>query len=257
MVVGGLTEAGVASDRVDVYDPATNTWDEGPRLPIGLHHVGLVGFGDRVYLAGGYHNPRPDAEWQAQSRVLSLGPGDTAVAGGSPAGRAEGRAGAGRGRGTPGGRRRHRGRRRARRTEVLVPGEAGSWRPGPDLTEPRDHLAARRRRGPGLRRRRPPGVAGEQPGHGGVVGPGRHRRMAARAPAQRHPGRDLGRVGRTAARASPAARSPRAPSPRSSACSTTAGFGWRPSRSPATAWPSSASGAGCTSSAAAPSPASS
>ncbi|HEY0398331.1 MAG TPA: kelch repeat-containing protein [Acidimicrobiia bacterium] len=53
VVVGGLTEAGVASDRVDVYDPVTNRWDEGPRLPIGLHHVGLAAFGDRVYLADG------------------------------------------------------------------------------------------------------------------------------------------------------------------------------------------------------------
>ena len=29
-----------------------------------------------------------------------------------------------------------------RRTEVLVPSEEGGWRAGPDLSEPRDHLAA-------------------------------------------------------------------------------------------------------------------
>jgi Kelch motif len=143
VVVGGLTEAGVASDRVDVYDLATDRWDAGPRLPVGLHHVGLAVAGDRVYVAGGYHNPTPGAAWQAQSRVISLGPAESSWRDEPPL--AEPRGGlalaavgdrlvavGGTGIDTGG---------VLRRTEVLVPGDGG-WRAGPDLTEPRDHLGA-------------------------------------------------------------------------------------------------------------------
>ncbi len=141
VVVGGLTEAGVASDRVDVYDPVTNRWEDGPALPLGLHHVGLAVLGGRLYLAGGYHNPTPVAEWQAQSRVLSLRPGDSVWREGPPLNTARGGlalvgegdllvAIGGTGAGGV-----------LRSTEVLSPGDGG-WQPGPDLTEARDHLAA-------------------------------------------------------------------------------------------------------------------
>ncbi len=143
VVVGGLTEAGVASDRVDVYDPSANRWDPAPALPIGLHHVGLASVGDRVYLAGGYHNRLPSGAWEAQSRVLSLAPGNTAWREEAPLASARG----GLALVAVGDRLVALGGTTAagdvlRSTEVLVVGGAGGWRPGPDLTEPRDHLAA-------------------------------------------------------------------------------------------------------------------
>lgn len=141
VVAGGLTADGGASDRVDVYDPATDRWEVGPALPVGLHHSGMATVGDRVYLAGGYTN-RPGQDWVAQARVLSWGAGERAWREEPPMAEARGGlalAGAGPRlvalggtdpRGTV-----------LRRTEVLTPGQPG-WRPGPDLTEPRDHLAA-------------------------------------------------------------------------------------------------------------------
>ncbi|HVF15135.1 MAG TPA: kelch repeat-containing protein [Acidimicrobiales bacterium] len=142
VVVGGLTEAGVASARADVYDPAANRWEPVPALPLGLHHFGLAALGDRVYLAGGYHNPTPAASWEPQSRVLSLGPDETVWREESPlAGprgglalvAVEGRLVAIGGTGSEG---------IVRRVEILTPGAVGGWSPGPDLTEPRDHVAA-------------------------------------------------------------------------------------------------------------------
>lgn len=141
VVVGGLTAAGVASARVDVYDPVTDRWESGPSLPLGLHHVGLATLGDRLYLAGGYHNVAPSSEWLAQSGVLSLGPGERVWREEPPLAGARGglavaavgdRLVAVGGSGAAG---------VLRRTEVYLAGSDG-WRPGPDLAEPRDHLAA-------------------------------------------------------------------------------------------------------------------
>ena len=144
VVAGGLTEAAVASDRVDVYDPGTNRWDPAPSLPIGLHHLGLASVADRLYVAGGYHNPVPAAAWVPQSRVLSLGPGERAWRDEPPLAEARGglalvargsvlvAMGGTTAAGTV-----------LRSTEVLLAGaEGGAWRLGPDLSEPRDHLAA-------------------------------------------------------------------------------------------------------------------
>ena len=137
VVVGGLTEAGVASDRVDVYDPVANRWDPAPALPLGLHHVGLATVGDRVYVAGGYHNPQPAGAVGgpgrgAQPRLRASGPGGRSrrwprpgagwpwprwATGWWPSA-APARAGV------------------LRRTEVLVLGASGGWRPGPTSPSP-------------------------------------------------------------------------------------------------------------------------
>ncbi len=144
IVVGGLTEAGAASAQVDLYDPGADRWDPAPALPLGLHHFGLAATGDRVYVAGGYHNPTPGAPWEAQAKVLSLGPGDGGWREEAPMAAARGglalaalgdRLVAIGGTGAD-------GAGILRRTEVLVPGSGGGWAPGPDLIEPRDHLAA-------------------------------------------------------------------------------------------------------------------
>ncbi|MEW6542439.1 MAG: kelch repeat-containing protein [Nitrospirota bacterium] len=60
-VVGGFDEPSLGnlpsptiSRTVEEYDPATDRWTTKAPLPVGLHHVGLVSLGDRLYLVGGY-----------------------------------------------------------------------------------------------------------------------------------------------------------------------------------------------------------
>lgn len=140
VVAGGLTADGAASDRVDVYDPATDRWDPGPPLPLALHHSGMAAVGDRVYLAGGYTN-RPGVDWVAQSRVFSLASGDRAwreepglagARGGLAMAGVANRLVAVGGTDSLG--------RFQRKTEVFTPGQR-AWVAGPDMTQPRDHLA--------------------------------------------------------------------------------------------------------------------
>jgi len=140
VVAGGLTIDGAASDRVDVYDPATNTWQVGPALPIGLHHSGMAALDARVYVAGGYTN-RAGQDWVAQSRVVSLGRDERAwreepALGGTRGGLA---VAATAGRLVAVGGTDNLGRFLAR-TEVFTPGQR-AWTAGPDMTETRDHLA--------------------------------------------------------------------------------------------------------------------
>jgi hypothetical protein len=142
VVAGGLTADGGASDLGHLYDPAANRWEPGPRLPLGLHHSGMAGLGDRVYVAGGYTNG-PGQEWVSQARVLSLGAGEAAwreepaLAGGPRGGLAMAAAG---GRLVAVGGTDAQGRF-LRRTEVLTPGQR-AWTAGPDMNQARDHLAA-------------------------------------------------------------------------------------------------------------------
>ena len=53
-LAGGLSPFGDALTDVDVFDPATGAWSDGPPLPAGLHHASLVSTGDRLLLIGGY-----------------------------------------------------------------------------------------------------------------------------------------------------------------------------------------------------------
>lgn len=138
VVAGGLTVDGKASDRVDVYDPAADRWELVPPLPSPVHHLGLAVMGDRLYVAGGYTNG--PSGWVPRSEVFSLGPDERAwrteppllqprgglalvatvdrlVAIGGTTSVA------------------------TRSTEVLAPAQPGGWRPGPDLSQARDHLA--------------------------------------------------------------------------------------------------------------------
>jgi N-acetylneuraminic acid mutarotase len=56
-IVGGLTENGDASARVDAYSPATNRWRRLPDLPIAVHHTLAASDGRRLYVVGGYGGP--------------------------------------------------------------------------------------------------------------------------------------------------------------------------------------------------------
>jgi non-specific serine/threonine protein kinase len=56
-VVGGFTEAGVPSSRVDAYSHAADRWRRLPDLPVGVHHAMAASDGRRLYVVGGYGGP--------------------------------------------------------------------------------------------------------------------------------------------------------------------------------------------------------
>jgi non-specific serine/threonine protein kinase len=59
VLVGGLTEDGSPSARVDAYSPATDRWRRLPDLPApaGVHHALAASDGRRLYVVGGYGDP--------------------------------------------------------------------------------------------------------------------------------------------------------------------------------------------------------
>jgi N-acetylneuraminic acid mutarotase len=56
-VVGGLTQSGAPSARVDLYSPAADRWRRLPDLPAGVHHALVASDGQRLYAVGGYGHP--------------------------------------------------------------------------------------------------------------------------------------------------------------------------------------------------------
>ncbi|MGQ0535617.1 MAG: Kelch repeat-containing protein [Methanobacteriota archaeon] len=53
-VLGGFGDRPVATDLVEVFDPATDRWSAGPSYPLMIHHVALVSHEDALYAFGGY-----------------------------------------------------------------------------------------------------------------------------------------------------------------------------------------------------------
>ena len=53
-LAGGLSPLGDALTDVEVFEPGTGEWTEGPSLPTGIHHASLVSDGRRLLLIGGY-----------------------------------------------------------------------------------------------------------------------------------------------------------------------------------------------------------
>jgi hypothetical protein len=53
-VAGGLDAGGRATDQVIIFDPSTDTWIAGPRLPEPIHHSALVSDRRNLWLIGGY-----------------------------------------------------------------------------------------------------------------------------------------------------------------------------------------------------------
>lgn len=144
-VLGGLTAAGTASAKVHLYDPKDDKWTDAPALPTPLHHTAaVVGPDGRLWVLGGYVT-RGEA-WSPSSDVWSLGPGDERwraepeleVARGALAATVAGETivavgGETEGRGSVDS--------VSRVVEFLEPG-GDQWQRGPDLNEPREHLAA-------------------------------------------------------------------------------------------------------------------
>jgi hypothetical protein len=72
-LAGGLSPLGEALTNVEIFDPASGEWAEGPSLPAGVHHPALVSDGERLIFIGGYIGPdfsRPT------DIVLALADGD-------------------------------------------------------------------------------------------------------------------------------------------------------------------------------------
>lgn len=53
-MAGGLSPFGEALTDVEIHDPASSEWADGPALPAALHHAALVSDGERLFLIGGY-----------------------------------------------------------------------------------------------------------------------------------------------------------------------------------------------------------
>lgn len=72
---GGLAHDGqgyVIHDGLAIYDPATNAWTEGPRLPQPRHHPMIVAT-DRVFALGGYRRgTTPNSDWTSMTDVWVL-----------------------------------------------------------------------------------------------------------------------------------------------------------------------------------------
>ena len=140
VVAGGLTADGAASPLVHRYDATSGRWDEAPALPVPLHHAARAVGGDRLFGVGG--SPHGSGQpGQPQAEVRSLGTGerqwrDEAPMPGGPRG-ALGAATAGPVLVATGG---EAWGTALARTEIYD-AERRSWRAGPDLSTPREHLA--------------------------------------------------------------------------------------------------------------------
>lgn len=140
VVAGGLTADGAGSVLVHTYDPDTGRWLPAPSLPVPLHHAGMAVLGERLFVAGGYTNG-PGEPWVPQAAVRSLGPGDRLWRDERPLpGGPRGALGLG----ATGGRLvavgGEAGGQALARTEVYDT-DSGTWREGPRLSRPREHLA--------------------------------------------------------------------------------------------------------------------
>ena len=144
-VLGGLTASGDASGKVHLYDPDEDAWIDAPSLPEPLHHTAAVeGPDGRLWVIGGY--AMRGRTWVPRADVWSLGPRDEKWKAEPALAEARGAlavtvvrktivavGGSTEGRGAP--------QTVSRVVEFLASG-AQRWNRGPDLFEPREHLAA-------------------------------------------------------------------------------------------------------------------
>jgi hypothetical protein len=58
--VGGFTATAQVVPLVQIYDPATDVWREGPPLPVPVHHAAMVATDSALVVIGGYRGVRFD-----------------------------------------------------------------------------------------------------------------------------------------------------------------------------------------------------
>jgi len=74
-LAGGIASGMVTpfiSDRVDISDPATDSWSPGPKLPEPRHHVTLISLSDALYAIGGHYGSLTGGIWQMRKTVWRL-----------------------------------------------------------------------------------------------------------------------------------------------------------------------------------------
>jgi N-acetylneuraminic acid mutarotase len=83
-VIGGFAEPSLSNlssltitNKVEVYDPATNAWTTRAPLPTGLHHAAAVVAGNRLYVIGGYTQALLSV-WHPVATVYVYDPGTDA-----------------------------------------------------------------------------------------------------------------------------------------------------------------------------------
>lgn len=57
-VLGGLVAGGGATNIVEVFDPATNSWSTGVPLPLRMHHLHVAVVNNKMYVLGGFETSR-------------------------------------------------------------------------------------------------------------------------------------------------------------------------------------------------------
>jgi N-acetylneuraminic acid mutarotase len=129
---------------MDIYDPSSDEWVPGPKLPLALHHAALVeGPAKRLWLIGGY-TIEADDSWKPRSEVWSLGEGESKWQAEPPLTAPRGALAAttvGQRIVVAGGSTRGDGRAESVSREVEVLEKRKSWVRAPDMFEPREHFA--------------------------------------------------------------------------------------------------------------------
>jgi N-acetylneuraminic acid mutarotase len=146
-VLGGFAEPSLGNlpgmtitDRVEVYDPATNAWTTRAPLPAGLHHAATAVAGNRLYVIGGYTRSFL-ALWHPVATVYMYDPGKDAWTERSPMPTPRGALAVAESGGkfyAIGG---YDGSRNRAEVEVYDPA-GDTWTAAAPLPTPRDHLAA-------------------------------------------------------------------------------------------------------------------
>lgn len=78
-VMGGFTGPNLdVTKRVDIYDPATNSWRTGPDLPGAETHMAVAVVGGEIIVAGGFAGPFFAARSPTTDTVYRLNPGNGA-----------------------------------------------------------------------------------------------------------------------------------------------------------------------------------
>jgi N-acetylneuraminic acid mutarotase len=69
--IGGQDENGALLSTVEMYDPLSDSWQQGPALPVGLRQAQVINHQDIIYLVGG----RTDGS-QRNAQVFTMSGGE-------------------------------------------------------------------------------------------------------------------------------------------------------------------------------------